>query len=240
MGTLGYGVAAGTLALVTLLSLANALLLGWTTARVSRLRRSPWARVASAGYMTLSLGCFWVPLIAYPTLLETPAPYVCFLIAGAAYAPLYLGLHASASEVLVQFLMPRRRRDGEWERLDRVRQRLLEVVQGGDRRLLAQMLAALARRPLDPQVHRDLVELYLTLGEVERALFHNYTLVELIPNGHAHAAALYRLAQILVDRQGRLNRAQPYLRRIIRLYPKSFFASYARRLVNQFEAYADR
>ena len=43
-----------------------------------------------------------------------------------------------------------------------------------------------------------------------------------------------------VDRLGNLEGAQPYLRRIIRTYPRSFFASYARRLVNQYEAYADR
>ena len=39
---------------------------------------------------------------------------------------------------------------------------------------------------------------------------------------------------------GRLDSAQPYLRRILRTYPRSFFASYARRLINQYEAYADR
>ena len=53
----------------------------------------------------------------------------------------------------------------------------------------------------------------------------------------AHLLLVHELER---DRQGRLDAAQPYLRRIIRLYPRSFFASYARRLVNKYEASVDR
>ena len=96
------------------------------------------------------------------------------------------------------------------------------------------------RNPTDPTLRRELVELYLSRGEGTASLYHGYALVEMLPFGHAHAFALYRLTQILVDHLGQLEAAQPYLRRLIRTYPRSYFASYARRLVNQYEAYADR
>ena len=62
----------------------------------------------------------------------------------------------------------------------------------------------------------------------------------MLPCGHAHALALFRLAQIIGTRQARPEAAQPHLRRIIRLYPRSIFAREARRLVHEYEAFADR
>ncbi len=106
--------------------------------------------------------------------------------------------------------------------------------------MLSRKLKELKNSATNPVLRRELIELFLARGELDSALYHSYALVELLPFGHAHAFALYRLAQILVDQLGDLESAQPYLRRIIRGYPRSFFASYGRRLVNQFEAYADR
>ncbi|MEM7261761.1 MAG: hypothetical protein AAF488_07190 [Planctomycetota bacterium] len=118
--------------------------------------------------------------------------------------------------------------------------RLLRPSIAGYQRLLAERQRELAFHPTDVRLRKELFEIHLELGDVEGALFHGYALVELLPHGPSHGLALYRLCQTLVDRANGLEIAQPHLRRIIRLYPRSFFASYARRLVSQYEAYADR
>ena len=84
------------------------------------------------------------------------------------------------------------------------------------------------------------MELHLRLGDYQSALYQGYVLVDLLPAGPTQALLLYRISRVLVERLGNLAGAQPHLRRLIRLYPKTFFASYARRLVNHYEAYADR
>lgn len=111
-------------------------------------------------------------------------------------------------------------------------------------RALQSKQVELEANPLDPRLRRELILLYLGRNEPQQAIYHSYALVELLPYGASHALALYRLCQLLVGPRSTRNRrelkiAQPYLRRLIRLYPRSFFASYARRLVNQYEAYAD-
>lgn len=102
----------------------------------------------------------------------------------------------------------------------------------------------LETNPLDPRLRRELTLLHLGRGEPRSAIYHSYVLVELLPHGPSQALALYRLCQLLVGPSAEknprnLHAAQPYLRRLIRLYPRSYFASYARRLVNQYEAHAD-
>ena len=143
-------------------------------------------------------------------------------------------------EGIVGSLMFRVLPDRKAEHLEQLRHQLRTSRGSSGRRLLERKLRESKRRPTDATVRRELVELYLSRGDLQGALYQGYALVEMLPFGHAHAFALYRLAQILVDHLGQLEAAQPYLHRIIRIYPRSFFASYARRLVNQYEAYADR
>ena len=232
-----FGDPSGALLLPTLLSLINGLGLGFAFACLPRLRRSAAARLTALIYISVCLGLYLVHLP--DDLLTFSTTYWFYLVAVTGYLPLYVYVLSKSAEMLVELLLLRVRPDREAQLMQRWRRKLLKVVRGGDRKIVERKLQEVRRRPADAQLHRELVELYLVLDENERAAYHAYALAEILPHGHAHALALYRLAQILVDRQGRLDGAQPYLRRIIRLYPRSFFASYARRLVNKFEASVD-
>ena len=91
---------------------------------------------------------------------------------------------------------------------------------GRERRLIARKLREVRRDPENPVLRGDLIDLHLRRGELDRALYHAYAQVAFLPNGPAHAHALYRIAQIHVDHLGDLESAQPYLRRIIRSLPQ--------------------
>lgn len=110
----------------------------------------------------------------------------------------------------------------------------------GYRQLVQSKLEQIALYPQNVRLRKELMELHLRLGDYQNALYQGYVLVELLPAGPTQALLLYRISRVLVERLGNLAGAQPHLRRLIRLYPRTFFASYARRLVNHYEAYADR
>ncbi len=241
--------------LISLLSFVNGGILSMVFASWARLRRNRAARVAVLIYVG---ACVW----AYSTFIPPPevlreateirlGPILSqdevtrstiiwfYLVAVCGYLPVVVYVLASTVDMAMHRLL---RRGGNHEsRLQtRWRSRLLRVTRFGSRRLLDAKCAQLQHRRTDPRLRRELIDLYLKVGDDDFALYHAYALVELLPRGHSHGFALYRLCHILVDRSGRLDAAQPYLRRILRLYPRSFFASYARRLINQYEAYADR
>ncbi|MEC7922999.1 MAG: hypothetical protein VX496_06325, partial [Planctomycetota bacterium] len=48
---------------------------------------------------------------------------------------------------------------------------------------------------------------------------------------------MYRAVYICVERRMSVKNALPLLRRMIRLYPRSYYAAYARRILNRYEAY---
>ena len=221
----------------TALSVLNGAGLCFVYVLFPNLRRNSWVQGLTWLYLAVSFSWYMLqlPVVESDAML---AHYWLYLVAFIAYMPVVTYLGAAFLEGCIQLLGWGT--DRENRRLQRWRKHLLSTTSKRDRRMLERKLKELKRSPVDPVVRRELVELYLSRGDVEHALYHSYALIELLPPGHSHAFALYRLAQILVDQLGALEEAQPYLRRIIRCYPKSFFASYGRRLVNQYEAYADR
>ncbi|MEM7163988.1 MAG: hypothetical protein AAF581_00905 [Planctomycetota bacterium] len=200
------------------------------------LRRDTLLKTVSVLYLLLCLGVYVQQLPMSPT--DAAVSYWGFMAASSSSLPVFV--YAALSFVLGVMAYFGRPRSREHRQLIKWQQRLRRALRRGDLRLLEEKLQEVREHPTHPTLRSQLIDLYLGLGETENALYHAYALVEMLPRGHAHGFALYRLSQIIAERQKQLPEAQPYLRRIIRLYPRSFFASYARRLVNQYEAYANR
>lgn len=197
-------------------------------------RRDVLLKTVATLYLVLCLGAYLQQLPMTPS--DTAVSYWAFMAATSSSFPVFVYVTLSFVVGTMTYLgQPRSR---ERRKVIKWQQRLRRALRRGDTRLLEEKLAEVQLRPTHPTLRSQLIDLYLGLGETENALYHAYALVEMLPRGHAHGFALYRLAQIIAERQKRLPQAQPYLRRIIRMYPRSFFASYARRLVNQYEAYA--
>ncbi len=98
-------------------------------------------------------------------------------------------------------------------------------------------LEALRDNPINPFHRRQLGEVYLRLGLVDSALSEFRKTIECLDRGYEEAQLLFKCSRLIVDRKDDVPAAIPILRRIIRLYPKSYFAAYARRIVNQYEAH---
>ncbi|MCA8961188.1 MAG: hypothetical protein KDC38_11775 [Planctomycetes bacterium] len=223
-------------AAVTLFCAASGVALCTMFARNRRLRDDRPARLAAA------LGAFCgiaLYLVVLPPAALRTVTVACFTLAALSGHVLiggYLGLRAIVQAIRTW------RRDRFWgaQRGGWSRPRLFRLSAAAYQRLRSEHERELTFRPTDPQLRRELLEILLEVGDYEAASYHAYVLVELLPHGPIQGFALYRLCQVLVDKLNRLEEAQPHLRRIIRVYPRSFFASYARRLVSQYEAYADR
>ena len=228
----------GALIVVTLLGFLNGSALCLAFAYFPTLRGSSTTRGLALVYSAASLGIFY--LLAPAELADTALGYWCLLFVGTGHLPVVCYVLSTAVASAVHWFVMRALPDRETARLRVWHRRLLRATRLGQGRLLETKLKELERRRTDPTLRRELIELCTKMGEYDHALYHAYSLVGLLPRGHPHGLALYRLCQILVDQLGRLDAAQPYLRRILRTYPRSYFASYARRLINHYEAYADR
>lgn len=233
----------------TLLSFFNGVMLCAVFLLVPRARHSLPVQCATWIYIAIAVGLYWIQ--APPAAVTRSGPGMpanwLYLLAFASYVPvlsfLCYSLFEAALDVFLVRVLPEQRplaasrrgrrswSRGSWSR---------RLYRRRERRLIARKLRELRKDPEDPILRGDLIDLHLRHGEVDRALYHAYAQVAFLPTGPAHAHALYRMAQIYVDHLGDLESAQPYLRRIIRCYPRDFPANYARRLVNQYEAYADR
>jgi tetratricopeptide (TPR) repeat protein len=97
-------------------------------------------------------------------------------------------------------------------------------------------MKALAKDPLDSVERRQLAECYLRLDLPESAISAYSRAAECVPRGYEHGYLLFKAARLIIDRTLDTRRALPVLRRIIRLYPKSWFAAYSRRVLNEYEA----
>ncbi len=102
--------------------------------------------------------------------------------------------------------------------------------------LLRVTCEGLRTKPNDVRLRLRLARVYYELGYFDSASFEYSKAAEWIPRGYAHSQVLYKAAYILAERKKDVRRAIPILRRIVRLYPKSYFAAYARRVINRFEA----
>jgi tetratricopeptide (TPR) repeat protein len=107
-----------------------------------------------------------------------------------------------------------------------------EVWEGARR-----LLEALAADPLDHRIREALALKYLTLGCVDSAVREYRKAVECAERGYDHARLLYKAAWLLVETKRTTAPALSLLRALVRLYPKSYFAAYARRVISQYEAH---
>ena len=97
-------------------------------------------------------------------------------------------------------------------------------------------LEVLASKPGDVRAREELGDLYASLGHHESASFEYQKAADWLDRGYAQSHLLYKAAHLLVEKKGDAGSAVILLRRIIRLYPKSCFAAYARRILNRHEA----
>jgi tetratricopeptide (TPR) repeat protein len=97
-------------------------------------------------------------------------------------------------------------------------------------------LESLARDPTDAAAHERLADIYARMGHFDAAVYQYLKAAEWLERGHMHAQLLYKAARITVERKKDTRGALIVLRRIVRLYPKSCFAGYARGLLLRHEA----
>lgn len=101
-------------------------------------------------------------------------------------------------------------------------------------------LEALRLDPVDAHQRHQLGECYLRLGLTDSALGEFRRAIECLERGYEEAYLLFKCSRLLIDHKRDVRQALPVLRRIIRVYPRSYFAAYARRVVNQYEAHTSR
>ena len=152
--------------------------------------------------------------------------FFLFVSAGLCYIPvvLFLGLHYF--NVLMGGLLDSRGARGQEEREETPKEQIKKV---------RAYLAILAREPSNTGVRERLGNLYARMGFLDSAVYEYRRTSDGLTRGYAHATTLFKAARIL-DKKGDLDKAVPILRRLVRLYPKSYFAAYARRVINRYEA----
>lgn len=103
-------------------------------------------------------------------------------------------------------------------------------------RLVQSHLEALAKAPVNVYHREQLAEVYLRLGFVDSAIGEYRKAIECSERGYTQSRLLFKSSRLLIDKKGDIPAALPLLRRLIRLYPRSCFAAYARRIINHYEA----
>ena len=101
-------------------------------------------------------------------------------------------------------------------------------------------LEALAVDPSNAGIHEKLGDLYARLGHWDAAAYEYRKAAEWLDRGYAQGHVLYKTARILIEKKDDVTGAIILLRRIVRLYPRSWFASYARRVLSHWEARQER
>jgi len=100
-------------------------------------------------------------------------------------------------------------------------------------------LETLAVDPTNVLAHERLGDLYSSMGFLDAAVYQYLKAADWIGHGYARSQVLYKAARIIVEKKKDIPRALCLLRRIVRLYPRGFFAAYARRIINHYEAHDD-
>ena len=104
-------------------------------------------------------------------------------------------------------------------------------------KLVEEHLRQLANNPLDARRRESLADSYLRLGTLDSAISEYRKAADSLDSGPEQARLLYRAAYVCVERRMSVKKALPLLRRLVRLYPRSYYAAYARRILNRYEAY---
>ena len=198
----------------------------------TRLRENPWAHL---GVAAISFGAA-LPALAVSTAgSEYFSEYhlglrgLLFLAAGFCHLPvlIYIALF-HWGRLIERLTSGTRLRGGREEGPLNPRQEWLRA---------RGLLEALARDPLDYRRREALARSYLALGSLEAAIREYAKAVECVEGGYEHARLLYKTIYLLVEQKKDVERALPLLRRLLRLYPRSCFAAYARRVLNHHEAH---
>lgn len=104
-------------------------------------------------------------------------------------------------------------------------------------KLVEEHLRHLAEKPLNARRREALADSYLRLGALDSAISEYRKAADSLDSGPEQARLMYRAIYICVERRMSVKNALPLLRRLVRLYPRSYYAAYARRILNRYEAY---
>src|SRR5262245_17224557 len=97
-------------------------------------------------------------------------------------------------------------------------------------------LKLLSANPGDAATHERLGDLYARLSHWDAAIYEYKKAADWRDHGYAQGHVLSKEARLLIEKKEDIPGATILLRRIVRLYPKSWFASYARRILSHWEA----
>jgi tetratricopeptide (TPR) repeat protein len=153
--------------------------------------------------------------------------FFLFLTAGLFYVPplVFMGLHYW-SVILEKLLSP-----GNHEKAppttETRRQQITKV---------RDYLRRLSQDPTNAALRERLGNVYLRMGYLDSAVYEYRKTAEWLDRGYGHSKILYKMSYVLAHKKGDVAKAVPILRRLERLYPRSYFASYARRILNRYDA----
>ncbi|MGQ9588941.1 MAG: hypothetical protein ACUVYA_01460 [Planctomycetota bacterium] len=153
--------------------------------------------------------------------------FVVFFAASLFYVPALVFLALRYSELALERMMSAGSRKPPPRRA---------ATQREEWQKIQKCLRALACDPTDARAREDLGDLYARLGFFDSAAYEYQKAARWVPRGYAHGLLLYKAAWILVERKRRVDSAVSVLRKIVSLYPKSFFAAYSRRVLNGYES----
>ena len=197
-----------------------------------RLRRERLFHLVTAAVVVVATQ---IVILATQPRIDTPADmirsgvyFLLMLTASLCYVPVAVHLALHYGEWFLERILSPARRD------ESRRSRPLTEVEEIKR---CQEILTEFRDRVD--VRERLADLYTRQGFFDSAVYEYRRASDWVARGYRHAYILYKAGFILVEKRGDLERAAPILRRIVRLYPKSYFASYARRVLNHLEAHAE-
>ena len=214
---LTYGLVGGTLSLLALFC--------------ARLRRERGFHVAVLLVFLIATQVVLAVTMEEPTAQPSyhlGVKFFLLLLAGIAYVPAVVVVVLQYWELLVERVLSASRL-GEERKDDKERDTMEQVREYQQR---------LATDPSDAGAREQLADLYVRLGFWDSAVYEYRRTSDWLERGYAHAYVLYKAAYVIAEKRKDLSAAAPLLRRVVRLYPRSYFAAYARRVLNHFEAHA--
>lgn len=198
-----------------------------------RLRSEPAVHLVTL-VMTFSATSLTVLALSsdpYQSILTSGVHFCVFLVAALFYVPCFVFLCIHYMGLLLdRILVPGKR--GVRPDGPRTTKEWWDLLRG--------TLDALSEEPNNVRLRLRLAGIYRRLGYYDSAAFEYSKASEWIGRGYAHGHVLYKAAYTLAEQKKDLAKALPILRRIVRLYPKSYFASYARRVINRYDAHRGR
>lgn len=98
-------------------------------------------------------------------------------------------------------------------------------------------LEELAIDPSSSSAHERLGDIYAGMGFYDSAVYQYKKAADWLETGYGQSHMFYKTAWILIEKKKDIPAALSLLRRLERVYPRSYFASYARRVLSHYEAH---